>query len=378
MNKTKEKNKKKNTKEKDLLDLDNEIIIGIKTLPEPKAPKQKKVSNKKKVINKNTRNSVKNKKKTSEKSKISKKEDRTNSLRTSSKTKSKKRVGKEDDIELRLGIEDELVKKKNSKANSKKKPKKTAKQQEIAKKKRKIIFKFIKWTTLIVLLIGGGIYFLLSPFFNIKSITTSGNDKITSEELISLSGIQLEENTFKVSSKKVEQAIKANAYIESVHLKRKLPDSVELQVIERKPAYMLMIGNAYVYINTQGYLLEVSTKALELPIITGFLTPEGQIQEGNRLCTEDLERLNAVIQIMDSANNNEIENLITKINIADKQNYILELKSEKKTVYLGDTSNLGTKMLYIKTVMEKEKDKEGEIFVNTDLSNKGAIFREKV
>lgn len=378
MNKAKEKNKKKNTKEKDLLDLDNEIIIGIKTLPEPKIQKQKKVSNKKKVINKNTRNSVKNKKKTSEKSKISKKEDRTNSLRTSSKTKSKKRVGKEDDIELRLGIEDELVKKKNSKANSKKKPKKTAKQQEIAKKKRKIIFKFIKWTTLIVLLIGGEIYFLLSPFFNIKSITTNGNDKITSEELISLSGIQLEENTFKVSSKKVEQAIKANAYIESVHLKRKLPDSVELQVIERKPAYMLMIGNAYVYINTQGYLLEVSTKALELPTITGFLTPEGQIQEGNRLCIEDLERLNDVIQIMDSANNNEIENLITKINIADKQNYILELKSEKKTVYLGDTSNLGTKMLYIKTVMEKEKDKEGEIFVNTDLSNKGAIFREKV
>lgn len=35
-------------------------------------------------------------------------------------------------------------------------------------------------------------------------------------------------------------------------------------------------------------------------------------------------------------------------------------------------------MLYIKTVLENEKGKEGDIFVNTDLNNNGAIFREKV
>ena len=49
-----------------------------------------------------------------------------------------------------------------------------------------------------LIVIGGGTYFLLSPFFNVKQINVSGNTKITSEELISLSGIQLEENTFKV------------------------------------------------------------------------------------------------------------------------------------------------------------------------------------
>ena len=183
---------------------------------------------------------------------------------------------------------------------------------------------------------------------------------------------------FKVSGNKVEQAVKTNAYIESVNLKRKLPDSIELQVVERKPAYMLMIGNAYAYINSQGYILEISKDALKFPIITGFSTPEDQLQAGNRLCEEDLEKLNSVIQIMDSANSNEIGDLVTKINIEDKQDYVLELEKEKKKVHLGDTSNLSTKMLYIKTVMENEKDKEGEIFVNTDLSNKGAIFREKV
>ena len=382
MNKAKEKNKKKNTKDKNLLDLDNEIIIGIKTLPEPEIPKKKRTTNKKeekkkelnikikKEITKNSRKNNKNKNSaiSSNKKKIQK---------TNNKKKNKKQ---DDEIELKLGIEDESVKKKNAKnkAKTKKKPKKTAKQLEIEKKKRRRIFRFIKWTTLIALVIGGGIYFLLSPYFNIRSITTTGNKKITSEEIISLSGIQLEENMFKISKSKVEQSIKTNAYIDSVDLKRKLPDSIEIQVVEREPAYMLMLGNAYVYINSQGYILELSKEKLELPIITGFSTVEDQIQVGNRLNTEDLEKLSSVIQIMDSANSNELGSLITKINIEDKQDYVLELESEDKTVHLGDTSNLSTKMLYIKTVLENEKDKEGEIFVNTDLNNKGAIFREKV
>lgn len=371
MNKAKEKNKKKNTKEKKLLDLDNEIIIGIKTLPEPEKPKRKKS---KKSTKSNSTANKKSSKKNDKKGKIKQSSSNSENKRKSTNNKIKK-VDQEDEFELKLGIEDKSIKKKTKRKNTKRK---TVKQQEIEKQKRKRIFRIIKWTTLVVLLLGGGISFLLSPYFNIKEITTSGNEKITSEELISLSGIQLEENMFKISSSKVEQAIKSNAYIDSISIKRKLPSGIELQVVERKPAYMLTLGNAYVYVNKQGYLLEISKEALKLPILTGILTPEDQIGEGKRLCTEDLEKLNSVIQIMDSANSNDIGKLVTKINISDKQDYILEMKSEKKTAHLGNTSNLSTKMLHIKTVIQKEKKKEGDIFVNTDLNTKGAIFREKV
>lgn len=335
-NKSKEKNKKKNTKDNDLLNLDNEIIIGIKTLPEPEIPKNKKIS-------------------------------------------SKKRTKKRKNKTVKPNVNNtKMQNEKNKPLPEKKKTRKLTQKEEMARKKRKRIFRLIKWTTLIAIIIGGLVYFLLSPYFNVKTILTSGNEKVTKEEIISLSGIQLEQNMFKLSNNKVKKAIKNNAYVDSVNLKRKLPDTIELQIVERKPAYMLTLGNAYVYINTQGYLLEISKQALEFPIITGYLTPENQIQPGNRLCEEDLQRLSAVIQIMDVANNNELGNIVTKINIQNKQNYILELKSEKKTVHLGDTSNLSTKMLYIKKVIEKEKKNEGEIFVNTDLNTKGAIFREKV
>ncbi|MCI9246545.1 MAG: FtsQ-type POTRA domain-containing protein [Clostridia bacterium] len=371
-NRAKEKSQNKNTKDKGILDLDNEIIIGIKSLP--KVPKTKKA---KSQVTENKKSKTKKSKKDSRdtKKKVANKKNKPKEVMRKN-VKNKKRQN--DDVELRLGIEDEIYKEQRKKKQVKKKPKLTPKQQEIARKKRMIIFRLMKWTSLVALLVGGSIYFLLSSFFNIHSIVISGNEKMTQETIISLSGIELEQNTFKISKSKVEQAIKTNAYIDSVKIKRKLPDTIEIQVVERKPAYMLTLGNAYVYMNTQGYLLEISQEKLELPIITGILTPEDQIQEGNRLYAEDLQKLSNVIQIMDSANNNDIGKLITKINISNKQDYVLELKSEKKNVHVGDTSNLSTKMLYVKKVLQNEKKKEGDIFVNTDLSTKGAVFREKV
>ena len=83
---------------------------------------------------------------------------------------------------------------------------------------------------------------------------------------------------------------------------------------------------------------------------------------------------------MSIAKENEIDNKITGIDISNKNEYILYLAEEKKTAYIGNDSNLTTKILYIKEIMEKyEAGKEGTIFVNGDFTNKfKAYFREKV
>lgn len=373
--KAKEKVKKKNTKEETAINLDNEIIIGIKPIAEPKVQKKKnkakKNANKKNSLKKDT-TQKREKNKTLDdiplvpKQKNNKKKQTKKTNKKKQPTQNKKKVIDE----LDLGIEERTKKKTKNK--------KITKKQEMAKRKRKIVFRAVKYSILLVILISSGIYFLLSPFFNIKEITVSGNTKITKEEIFSLSGIKLEENTFKLQIQQVEQSIKQNAYVEKVTVKRSLPDKIEINITERIPTFMLIFANAYVYINNQGYLLEVSKTTLDVPMMTGFLTPEEDIHVGNRLCSEDLQRLDQALQIMKSAESNGIGDLVTKINISDKQDYILELKSEKKTVHIGDNSNLSTKMLYIISILEENKGVEGEIFVNTDLSNKGAIFRKKI
>lgn len=266
----------------------------------------------------------------------------------------------------------------NTNKNMQNAKKKLTKQQQIAIKKKKAILKIVKVLTLIIVIIGVSIYVALSPLFNIKEINVTGNSKLSKEEIISLSELKTDENTFKVSKKNIKNKVKANAYIENVKIRRKLPDKVEIIVVERVATYMIPFANSYIYINNQGYMLEITSQKAEMPAIVGISTPEEELYEGQRLISEDLVKLGEVLQIMESANANELVDLITKIDISNRQDYILTLEKEKKAIHLGDVSNLSTKMAYVKKILNDEKGVEGEILVNTDLTNKGAVFREKV
>ena len=251
---------------------------------------------------------------------------------------------------------------------------------EKSKKKRKLILKIIKWLTLLAIIIGGTIYAMLSPIFNIKEVEVIGNSKISSETIISLSGITIDQNMFSFRTSNVRESIKNNAYIDTVEIHRDLPDKISLVVTERKTTYMIKFGNAYAYINNQGYILEITDKEEAVPIITGYETLDENIQEGNRLNTEDLEKLNDVLKIMEAASSsgNNLKNLITKIDISDKSNYILNLKKQKKQIYFGDATNLSTKMLWIDQILGEEKKSEGILYLNMDLNTDRPYFREKI
>ena len=154
---------------------------------------------------------------------------------------------------------------------------------------------------------------------------------------------------------------------------------MQIEVEERKPRYSVDFMGKYVYINSQGYFLEISEDSKGLPIILGMVTSEEQIVPNNRLCNEDLEKLEDVIKIMDVAKENELDTKITSIDISNKNEYIIYLEEESKRVHIGDNSNLSNKMLYVVAIIEQEKDKAGDIYVNGDLNNKfQPYFREKV
>ena len=368
----------------DKFSFDDEIVIALKRLDEPVQEKEKKKKNKKK-------NQERNKKKSNQKTANTKQGKKHNGKTQGNKNA--RTVVEEPEIIIQSKYmqnyqEEPLLKNKNNEKKKKKqtkrkgKPKqyKSPQEQEMNRRKRKRIFRVIKWLTLLAIIIGGIIFALLSPIFNIQSISVIGNEKISSETIISLSSLQNGQNIFQYRTSQIQENIKQNAYIDQVEIHRKLPDAIEIVVTEREATFTLPFGNAYVYINNQGYILEITSEKGDYPVITGYETPEEDIKAGNRLCAEDLEKLGDVLRIMEAAASIEenISELITEISIADKTNYILTLEKEKKQVYMGDTSNLSTKMLWIHQFLEDEKDHEGIIFINVDLNREGPYFREKV
>lgn len=360
--------KKSKKKESEPVDLDNEIIIGLKRIEDKPVKKQKNTQKKNNNVSKSK--NTKNKSNQKNTSKVAKENKNSNIKKVNNTKKKNSKVQtnaktKEINVSEKLYDDEQIMGYESPKEKEKK------------KKKRRKIFRTIKVLMIIFILIGGIAYFLLSPIFNITNINVSGNEKISSEEILSLSQLQKNENIFKINKQDTREKIKQNAYIDTVEIKRTLPDTVTIVVTERTATYQINFANLYMLINNQGYMLEATEMNENMPVIVGIATSEEDIKAGNRLCVDDLEKLEDVLKISESAKSNNLDQLITKIDITNKDDYVVEMKAEKKTVHFGDTTNLALKMLYVSDIISKEKD-EGEIFVNTDLENKGAIFRKKV
>lgn len=268
-----------------------------------------------------------------------------------------------------------------NKSNKKKQPKKNVAkkncdnkkktQKKNVKRKREIllILGLIFILTAIVSLI------LFSDLFNITNIKVINNYKVSTLEIVQNSGLVVGNNMFKMLNSVTKEQIMANPYIEDVKITKRWNGEVIIDVTEREATYVLQGEGEYIYIDNQGYLLEKSQYPLELPIIKGYSTKE--LTTGSRLDVDDLKKLDVIIQIMETAKSNGINDKIKTIDITDKSNFILELPSEGKTVQFGDETNINVKILWIVDLITREKGVEGEIILNVQ-DIKKIYFREKV
>lgn len=334
----KKKNKKKQTSE-DKFSFDNEIIIGVTKMQEEKkkeTPSKKNNKNKKKINNKNNKNN-KNKKNKNE--------------YKQAKNVVKKQIATEEELE-------EL--------------------REIRENKTRRKLKIIKYVLIIALIITAILLFLLSPLFNVKTILVEGNKRISTEQIISLSKISIDTNTFKISNNTVTKQIKDNVYIEEVEIRRELPSTIILNVKEREPAYLIEYANGYVCVDKKGNILSISEEKQELPILQGIETPNDNFVVGNRLDLNDINKIYMVSKIMDIAKENTMDSLITRIDVENINNIKLIFELNEKTAYIGENSNLNLKILIIKQILEKTEGLAGEIFVDKDLDSEYPVFRERV
>ena len=279
-------------------------------------------------------------------------------------------------------LENEMVIQMTNRNNMEKEQKRIKELDKQAEKRNKRNIKvknILKIMLLIGVIICGIIFSMTSPIFNIKEIQVTNNNITPSDTIISLSELKLDENIFKFNKYNVKNKIKENAYIEDVKIHRKIPNVVQIEITQRQPKYSIDFMGKYAYINSQGYILEVADTNNGLPIIQGIATNEEEIVPNSRLNEDDLTSLENIIKIMDIAKENNLDTKVTSIDITNKNQYSIYIQEEKKRIHLGENTNLGNKMLYAISIMEKEKGIEGDIYVNGDLNNKfQPYFREKV
>lgn len=251
------------------------------------------------------------------------------------------------------------------------------------KKSRTLLAKIIMLFILIILAISA---IIVSGICNIKKINISiniENPKIQVNEIESLSGLTIGQNMFKKSKKQIIDNIKKNTYVEDVKISRRLNGTISININQREVKYIINYAESYIYIDGQGYILELSSEPQNVPAILGVTTDLSNITSDTeektiRLNDVDLKKLSTVNSIMENAKTNDIDGIITRIDMANDKDYIVYLDSENKIVYLGNCSDLNTRILYVKSIVREEAGRKGEIFVNGNLNSSYVYFKEGV
>ena len=250
--------------------------------------------------------------------------------------------------------------------------------KEERKQKRIRNFRIAKILMIIIAIMVVILLIMFSPLFNIKEIEVRNNELISTEKILSLSDLRKDVNIFKISVGKISNRIKENIYIEDAEIIRELPSKIVINIKERKPSFIIEYANGYATIDRTGFILELNDAKTDLPILQGLETTSEKFLVGRKLEKGDLNKVYIVSKIMDIANNNDMKNLISRIDIENVKDIKIIIESKEKTAYVGDDSNLNIKLLTIKQMIEKTEGLAGEIFVNIDLNSEYPVFREKV
>lgn len=137
---------------------------------------------------------------------------------------------------------------------------------------------------------------LLTPLFDIRSISVSGNTIVTAEEVSSLIGDIKGTNLFLAKDSEITNKLKSIKFINSVAVsKRLIPPSVDIFVTEHIPAGYVQTGSSMLVLDKDMYIIDSAGEDLDisrLPCIIGVKIKRSEV--GSTLIGENSDVTSAV------------------------------------------------------------------------------------
>lgn len=224
-----------------------------------------------------------------------------------------------------------------------------------------------------LVLFTGALAFVAYQLFQVRQITVTGCETRGTDEIIALSGLELDTSIFKVDRQAVMDGIAGDAYLKPVGVEIKYPDNVVIAVEERKEAAVIEKDNAYVVIDREGWVLRFATDYGEAPypLVDGIGADTALV--GRQIGTKDSFKIGELTRLLDAFASHGIEP--ERIDVSLAADVVLTLFGGL-TVELGDDTQLDEKIALIEASRSEiaKMEKTGGIL---DVSSvKKAYYRE--
>lgn len=248
----------------------------------------------------------------------------------------------------------------------------------VRKKRRRRGRNLLYYIMFTMIAVAVGLILSLTVFFKIETIEAEGLSRYTPEEVIRTTGIQLEENLFRVDDRKVSQAlVDTYPYIESVQLRRNLPSKLTLKITEAEPlGTFLQEDGSYVVVSGKGRVLELGRGTPP----DGILVVNGVSIEGAQLCQdipeENNESLGMLRYLVEAINTTGFER-ITRIDLSDRLNMYIVYEDRVK-IELGSENQLEDKLDFAKYALDNNVREDFEGIMDATMAKKISILPAEI
>lgn len=192
-------------------------------------------------------------------------------------------------------------------------------------KKRTNNFKLLLFIGVIVLIL---LMSFKSSLFNISIVEIEGINHYTEEEIYEIIGMGNKTNIFELMFRDNVKHMEYDAFISNIDIKYSLPNSISINVKERKIIGYVPYMGTYLCLDKDGLILE-DTPYIEgsYPLIEGLQFDEFSV--GQVLQTKDKESFVCMLQLVQAFEKYRILGEIQKVNLYDCNNIILETNTIK-------------------------------------------------
>lgn len=216
--------------------------------------------------------------------------------------------------------------------------------------------------------------FGISIFFKVDVVTVSGAEKYTPYMVQEASGIQNGDNLLTLDKVRASgKIIAALPYVESVRIGIRLPDTVNIEIVEMDVVYSvkdtngtwwLINADGRVVINADSATAGSHTQILGVQLQSPVSGQQAQAADVEVSLGDDAQttqslsgapRLSAVLSILQYLEDNSIIGTVASVDVTDL-NDIQLWYGQQYQVLLGDTTQLGYKIQCMKTAIGKLED----------------------
>lgn len=195
-------------------------------------------------------------------------------------------------------------------------------------------------------------FFLLSPIFSIESIEVIGNSSITSNYIVSSSGILYGENILRINKFNAVDKVNSLPVIKSASIKRIWPNKLVITVEEKEAIAEIKFYGSKLCVSEAGDVIKVVTddSVTGLPILEGITVKD--VIVGEYVECNEKEKLEKYLFVLNKLKENDMLSGVKKLTENDG---ILVHFEIGHVAFLGDIDNLQYKVAWLKSVWEKEE-----------------------